>query len=235
MRAARIATRIAPAALALTLLSACGGGGGAAADPGNGESAKKGPQVTADAAKALKDAGAVHLTGTGLSEGKSMTLDLHLQGADAQGSITQAGQKLELIGSGGKVYAQAPAAFWTGQGLPAEAAATLAGKWVIVPAGAGDVLPFTLDSLAAELVKPTDGTTINDKVTTSTYQGTKVVVVTGSDGSTFDVAATGKPYPLYSVNKGKDAGTVTLTDFGKRTTITAPAGALDLSQLEGGQ
>jgi hypothetical protein len=238
MRATRIATgiatRIVPAALALTLLAACGGGSGAAADPGNGESAKKGPQVTADAAKALKEAGAVHISGTGSSDGKSLTIDLHLQGADAQGSITQAGQKLELIGTGGKVYAQAPAAFWTAQGLPAEAGATLAGKWVIMPADAGDVLPFTLDSLAAELVKPTDGTTSNDKVTTSTYQGQKVVVVTASDGSTTDVAATGKPYPLHSVNKGKDAGTVTLTDFGKRTTITAPAGALDLNQLAGG-
>jgi hypothetical protein len=49
-----------------------------------------------------------------------------------------------------------------------------------------------------------------------------------------DVAATGKPYPVYSVNKGKDAGTVTLSDFGKRTPIAAPSGALDLSTLAGG-
>ena len=233
MRAARIATRLAPAALALTLLAACGGGG-AAADPGNGESAKKGAQVTADAAKALKDAGAVHVTGTGTSGGKTMSLDLHLQGADAQGSITEGGQKLEVIGSGGKLYAQAAADFWTSQGLPAAAGALLAGKWVIVPADAGTLLPVTLDSLATELAKPTDGTTVNDKVTTSTYQGKKVVVATSSDGSTVDVAATGTPYPLYSVNKGKDAGTVTLTDFGKRTTITAPTGALDLNRLAGG-
>jgi hypothetical protein len=222
------AARIVPVALALTLLAACGG------DSGNGESAKKGPQVTADAAKALRGAGAAHLIGTGTSDGKSMSLDLHLQGADAQGSITQGGQKLQVISTGGKVYAQAPLGFWTAQGLPAAAGALGAGRWVIVPSTAGEVLPFTLDSLAKELEKPSDGTTVEDKVTTSTYQGQKVVVVTSSDGSTVDVAASGKPYPLYSVNKGKDAGTVTLSDFGKRTTITAPSGALDLNTLPGG-
>lgn len=230
MRAVRIAARLAPAALALTLLAACGG---TTADSGNGESAKKGPQVAADAAKALKDSGAAHLTGTRTSGGTSLALDLHLQGADAQGSITESGQKLQVISTGGKLYAQAPAAFWTGQGIPAAAGALLAGKWVIVPADAGTVLPFTLDSLAAELTKPTDGTTVKDKVTTATYQGKKVVVITSSDGSTFDVAATGKPYPLHSVNKGKDTGTITLADFGKRTPITAPTGALDLNQLTG--
>lgn len=219
---------LAPVALALALVAGCGG------DDGNGESAKKGPQVAADAAKALKDAGAAHVTGTGTSDGKTVSLDLHLQGADAQGSITQGGATLQVISVGGKLYAQGPADFWSSQGLPATVGSALAGKWVIIPSDAGDVLPVSLDSLAQELQKPTDGTTIEDKVTTSTYKGQKVVVVTGSDKSTVDVAAKGKPYPLYSVSKGKDAGTFTLTDFGKRTTITAPAGALDLSQLAGG-
>lgn len=217
-----------PAALALTLLAACGG------DDGNGESAKKGPQVAADAAKALQDAGAAHVTGTGTSDGKTVSLDLHLQGTDALGSITQGGVTLQVISVGGKLYAEAPAEFWTTQGLPAAAGSALAGKWVIVPSDAGSVLPVTLESLAKELRKPSDGTTVDDKVTTSTYQGQKVVVVTSSDKSTVDVAATGKPYPLHSVSKGTDPGIVTLTDFGKRTAITPPVGALDLSQLAGG-
>lgn len=219
---------LAPVALALVLVAGCGG------DDGNGESAKKGPQVAADAAKALKDAGAAHVTGTGTTDGKPVSLDLHLQGADAQGSITQGGVTLQVVNVGGKLYAQAPATFWSSQGLPPAAGSALADKWVIVPSDAGSVLPVSLDSLAQELQKPTDGSTIEDKVTTSTYKGQKVVVVTESDKSTVDVAATGKPYPLYSVSKSKDGGTFALTDFGKRTTITAPAGALDLSQLVGG-
>jgi hypothetical protein len=219
---------LAPVALAVALLAGCGG------DSGNGESAKKGPQVAADAAKALTDAGAAHLIGSGSSGGKPLSLDLHLQGADAQGSITQDGKKLEVISVSGKLYGQAPAEFWSSEGLPAAAGALLAGKWVILPSDAGTMLPFTLDSLAKELAKPSDGTTIKDKVSTATYKGTKVVVVTSSDGSTVDVAASGTPYPVYSLNKGKDSGTVTLSDFGKRTTITAPKDPLDLNKLAGG-
>lgn len=215
--------------LALSLLAGCGG------NDGNGESAKKGPQVAADAAKALKDSGAVHVTGTGTSDGKPLSLDLHLQGADAQGTITQDGVTLQVISTGGKLYSQAPAAFWTAQGLPAAVGSSLAGKWVIIPSDAGSVLPVTLDSLAQDLQKPSDGTTLEDKVGTSTFQGKNVVVITGSDKSTVDVAATGTPYPLHSVSKGTDPGTVTLSDFGKKTSIAAPAGALDLSTLAGGK
>lgn len=213
--------------LAAVLLTACGG------PDGNGESAKKGPQVAADAADALDKAGAVHLTGAGTMDGKPMTLDLHLQGEDATGTIGEGSDQVKIVATGGKLYVQASGGFWAQNGVPAAAAGTLADKWVIVPSdAAGQVMPFTMKSLSDDLRHPTDGT-IEDGVHTSTLDGKKVVVVTQSTGGVLDVAATGRPYPLRTMDKGKDPVTIDATDFGKKVTITAPSGALDLSQLGG--
>jgi hypothetical protein len=221
--------QLAAVALAAAVLTACGG------SDDNGEGAKKGPRVASDAASALEKADAVHITGGGTSNGVTSTVDLRLQGPDATGSITQGGQKLQLVSVGGKVYVEAPSAFWAQSGVPQATAGALDGKWVIVPdSAAASVLPVTLKGLADELRKPTSGATINDAVHTGTLNGKKVVVVTQSDGSTLDVAATGSPYPLRTVDKGTNPGTVTASDFGKKTTITAPSGALDLSQVAGG-
>jgi hypothetical protein len=218
---------LAAVGLAAVLLTACGG------SDGNGESAKKGPQVAADAANALEKSGAVHLTGTGATNGTAIKIDLRLQGNDATGTLTEGSDKIKLIGSGGKLYVQASTGFWTQAGVPESAAGGLAGKWVIVPSSAaGQVLPFTLSSLADQLKHPT-GATIKDAVHTGTLKGQKVVVETQTDGSTLDVAATGTPYPLQTVDKGSDAGTISASDFGKKTTITAPSGAIDLTQLGG--
>ena len=211
--------------LAALLLTACGG------SDGNGESAKKGPQVAADAADALQKAGAVHLTGNGKQDGKPVTADVRLQGSDATGTIDEGGDRLKIVATGGKVYVQASSGFWSQSGVPASVAGALAGKWVIVPSeAAGQVLPFSLKSLTEDLRHPS-GAAIKDAVHTSTLHGKKVVVVTQTDGSTLDVAATGTPYPLRTVDKGSDAGTFDASDFGKKVTITAPSGALDLSQL----
>lgn len=218
---------LAAVGLAAVLLTACGG------PEGNGESAKKGPQVAADAASALEKATAVHLTGTGTSDGKQMTVDFHLQGADATGTVTQDGETVRLTNTGGKVYVQASSGFWAQAGVPESSAGALGGKWVIVPSSAaGELMPFTLKGLADQLRHPSDAK-IKDAVHAGTLHGQKIVVVTQTDGSTLDVAATGTPYPLQAVDKGKNPGTVTASDFGKRTTITAPSGALDLSQLGG--
>jgi hypothetical protein len=214
--------------LAAVLLAACG-------SDDNGESAKKGPQVADDAASALEKAGAVRLTGTETTGGKETTLDLRLQGQDATGTIGVSGEQLKIIETGGKVYIQASSGFWTQNGIPQTAVSMLAGKWVIVPASAASQFQtFSIKGLADALRHPSSGGTIKDQVTTGTLSGQKTVVVTQSDGSTLDVAATGTPYPLRTVDKGSNKGTITASDFGKKTTITAPSGALDLSQVASG-
>src|SRR3954469_9781210 len=120
----RMRTRhLAAIGLAAVLLTACGG------SDGNGESAKTGPQVAADAANALEKAGAVHLTGGGTINGQKTDVDLHLQGNDAKGTIAEGGTRLQVVITGWKFYVQAPSSYWSQSGVPATAAAALDGKW----------------------------------------------------------------------------------------------------------
>ena len=241
---------LAVAGLATVLLTACGGGGddsgagkaassgsssssssGSASPAGNGEAAKSGEQVAGDAADALVNAGAVHLTGSGTSGGATQQVDLQIQGNDAAGSITLNGLPLQFIRTGGKNYAKASAAFWQQEGADAARAQRLDGVWVSVPSNLGNTFgQFALDSLADTLRKPTDAT-IDAQVTTDTVDGTAVVVVSQSDGSTLAVAATGTPFPLREVDTGAEAGTLTYSGFGSRQTIAAPPSPLDLSQV----
>ena len=65
------------------------------------------------------------------------------------------------------------------------------------------MLPVHHPSLAEQLRHPT-GATIEDAVSSGTLNGQKVVVVTQTDGSVLDVAATGTPYPLRTVDKGNN-------------------------------
>ena len=198
---------------------------------GNGVAAKTGQQVAADAADALVRAGAVHMVGTGTSDGQSLAVDLHLQGADVSGTVTMAGQPLEIITTAGQAYAKAPAAFWKAQQVPASIARKLDGRWVLLPAEAASSFgEFSLTKLAAQLRTP-DGATWKPEVVKGSAASGDVVVITDSDGSTTQVAATGEPYPLQSTDKGSDAGTVTLSDFGTKVAITAPPAPLDLQQL----
>lgn len=222
---------LAVAGLAAVLLTACGGSSGG----DNGEAAKKGPEVAKDAAAALDKAGSVHIAGTVDSDEQQETLALDLQGSDASGTIGMGGQEVQLISAGGKVFVQAPTEFWTSQGLPAQAGTALGGKWVTVPQQAASSLDtFTLKSLTDELRNPSDST-IKDPVTTTTLDGKKVVVVSQEDGSTVDVAAEGTAYPVKFENKSSSSGgAITLSEFGKKSDIKAPAGALDLSSLMGG-
>jgi hypothetical protein len=200
---------------------------------GNGEATRTGPQVAADAADALVRAGAVHMVGTGTSDGQPLSVDLHLQGADVSGTVTMGGQPLDIVTTGGRAYAKAPAAFWKAQQVPTSIARKLDGRWVLLPAAAASTFgEFSLTKLAEQLRTP-DGATWKPEVQKSSAASGDVVVITDSDGSTTQVAATGEPYPLQSTDKGADAGTVTLSEFGSKVAITAPPSPLDLQTLGG--
>jgi len=248
MRVRDLARTLALAGLTTLLLAACGStsgtspqaaagssvGTGSAAPTtpaGNGEAVRTGSQVASDAADALVRSGAVHLVGTGSSDGRPLSMDLHLQGADVTGTVTMAGQPVELTSTGGRTYVKASATLWKTQQVPASAARRLDSRWVLVPAEAGGPFDaFTLSTLADQLRRP-DSTTWQPEVGKASYQGRDVVVLTESDGSTTQVAATGEPYPLQATDKGSDPGSMTMTDFGVRVPIAAPPSALDLSTL----
>jgi hypothetical protein len=234
---------LAVAGLAAVLLTACGGGdgdsgstsaagsssaGSSAAAKDNGLAGKTGPEVSKAAADALDAAGSVHVKGDLTESGTQGSIDMQLQGDDSAGTISMQGQTVQLISTGGKVYAQAPAGFWAANGVPAEAVGQLDGKWVVLPDSVGGELDtLSLKALTEELRNPGDST-IEDAVTTGEVGGQAVVVVTQENGSTLSVAATGDAYPVQIADKGAAPSTLTLSDFGTKQTIAAPPSPLDL-------
>jgi hypothetical protein len=226
------------AGLAALLLAGCGGddssSGDAAASSSSAassESERTGPEVAADAADALEEAGAVHVAGTLGTGAEAQGVDLFLQGDDATGTITIGGQTVQLLTVGGVSYFQGSADFWAGFGAPAQAAAQLDGVWVIVPAEeAASFGELSLTGLVQELRSPSDGP-VEDGVDTDELDGEEVLVVTQADGSALYVAAEDPTYPLRIVNTGDDAGTLDFSQFGESQEITAPEAPLDLGQL----
>jgi hypothetical protein len=210
-------------AASLLALTACGG------SSSNGEAKKKGPQVSKDSAAALKSAGSARFQGIETDGANSASIDLQLVSDGAVGTIKQSGLTINLVNTGGSSYVKAPAAFFTSQGAAAADAATVADKWVKLPASVTSFAEFTLNSLAAGLAKPTAGSTIEDAVTEGKVDGKSVVILKQNTGSQLFVAAKGPAYPLKLVSAGTTKATSTFTDFGKKVTVTAPAGAIPLA------
>jgi hypothetical protein len=210
--------------VSLVTLSACG-----SSSSGNGEAKKKGPQVSKDTAAALKAAGSARFQGTETDGESNAAIDLTLVPTGATGTITQSGVTINLINTGGSSYVKAPASFFVAEGATAANAATVANKWVKLPASATDFAEFTLNALSTDLGKADAGFKINDAVTTGKVGDQDAVILKQSDGSQLYVAAKGTAYPLKLVSAGTTKSTSTFTDFGKKVTVTAPAGAIDLS------
>jgi hypothetical protein len=208
-------------AASVLVISAC-----SSSTSDNGEAKKKGPQVSKDAAAALKSAGSAHFQGTQTDGANSATIDLQLIPDGGIGTITQAGSTVHLVNTGGNSYIKAPAAFYTAQGATAANAATAADKWVKVPTASNSFAEFTLNALADDLAKPSSGSKIEDAVTKGKLDDQSVVILKQTDGSQLFIAADGPAYPLKLVSAGTTKSTSTFTDFGKKVTITAPAGAI---------
>jgi hypothetical protein len=214
------ATTVAAAAL---LLSACG------SSPLEG---KTGEEVSTLAADALEEAGSVHVVGTMDQDGEEGELDLQLQGDDASGSISLAGLEIELVVVGEEVFIRAPADFWAGFGMPAEAAAEFEDTWVIVPAeAAADFADFSLSGIADELRDP-DGE-VAEETRSDEVDGDPVRIVEQADGSTLTVADDDPAYPLEMASE-EDGTTLTFSRFGEEQEISAPDDAVDLEQVMGG-
>jgi hypothetical protein len=224
-------------AVTVASLSACG-----SSSAGNGEAKKSGPQVVKDASAALGAAGAVHFAGTIIdADSKAQTkVDMQIQSDGSSGSLTSGGFEIDLVVVDGATYEKAPAAFYTSEKAPAAAAKALGGHWVkLTTADAdSDFGDFTLAGVSKSLADPTQNSSPTEqKITTGTLDGQKVVIVRQADGSQLFIAATGKPLPLKVVNsaKSKDgSGTITLSGYGKHQIIKAPAGAIDASKVASG-
>ncbi len=228
--------RVSALALVLTVVLLAGCGSSKQTAPPNSEASKPALQVLADAKAAATSAHTAHVSGGIESSGRTITLDLStVRGKGAAGSATVNGLKFDLVRVGDTIYIRGSDEFLK-HFADSAVSQLLHGKWLKASATHGRLSPVaSVTSLGALFagISSHHGRLANDGKTT--YKGQQVVTIRDtSDGSKIYVAATGKPYPV-AIVAGKNGKTalVTFGDWNKHVSLSAPSGAIDVSQFLG--
>ena len=226
---------LAPPALAAVLLAvALAGCGGSSS--GNGVASKSADQIVAAAKAAAVGAAAVHIAGSIVSEGKPLKIDMQLvKGKGGRGRITLEGVSIDLVRVGGSVYINGSQAFYR-RVAGAAAAQLLQGKWLKAPENSGNFASLASLTDLEKLMNTTlssHGTL--SRGATKTIGGRQAVAVNDiSQGGTVYVATSGTPYPLQLSKDGSGGGKIVFDNWNRSVTLTAPANAININQLQGG-
>ncbi|MFL6239549.1 MAG: hypothetical protein ACJ735_08705 [Actinomycetes bacterium] len=218
------------AALLAVTGAACGG------SSDNGVAKKTPDQIIAAMKAALNKNGSFHVAGSGKSGGSGLGVDLNIDAKKnaAVGSLTVNGQRLDLVRIGSAIYIKAPAAFFQAQGAPAAAATAFDNKWLKSTTSSKSFSDLSDVTTVDGFLKPDGPIT---KGSASTLHGKKVLALVDSKGTsdegTLYVQTTGDPLPVQIVSGGSDSGTLVFDKFGETVTATAPAAAVDLSNVGG--
>lgn len=219
--------------LAVAALSGCGG------SSGNGLASKSPTEIVAAAKTAVDGASAVHVSGSTVTGGSPITLDLSLvTGKGGRGRLAENGLSFELVEVDGSLYINGSSAFYTHFAGPA-AAQLLHGKWL--KASTSNTSFAGLSSLT-DLHKLLDAAlTTGANSSALVAAGTKTVggqsavgVKDTAQNGTLYVATTGPAYPLEITKSGSGGGTITFSEWNRPVTLTAPANAVDIEQLQKG-
>ncbi len=229
--------RLLPASLALLalglLLAGCGG---SSSSSGNGIESKSPTEILQATKEAASKASSVHIVGTIKTEGKPVSLDMELlAGKGGQGTISQEGFTIKLVQASGAVYINGSKQFYEHVANSA-AAQLLQGKWLKAPANSGELASLAELTNLSKLIDTalaSHGTLA--KGHKATIEGQPAIALEDtSKGGLLYVATTGTPYPLQISRGGKENGKVTLNRWNQPVTLTAPAGAIDISTLQKG-
>jgi hypothetical protein len=230
-RAPLLALALALLAVAVVIVG-CGGG----SSSGNGVADKPSAQILAATKQAADSAESVHGSGSLVSGGTPITLDMNLiAGKGGRGKLAQSGLTFELVEVANTVYIKGSSAFYKHIGGTA-AAQLLQGKWLKAAANSSGFASIGQLTDLRQLVDQTlaDHGTLT-KSGTTTIAGQKVVGVTDKGkGGTLYVAATGRPYPVQISRNGGGTGKITFDRWNEPVTLVAPANAIDIAQLQAG-
>jgi hypothetical protein len=222
----RFATMTVCAVVSAATLAACGG------SSGNGITSKSADDIVNAASKAITHASSVHVAGSITSGGVPLNLDLTLaSGKGGTGQMSEGGLAFKIVSLGKTVYIQGTRSFWQHFG-GAAAARLLDGKWLKAPASGQFASLAALTNMQRLLgsILLTHGTL--SKGSTSTVNGHQVIAVTDKrQGGTLYVSTTGPPYPVEIKRQGSGGGKIVFDRFNQSVSLTAPANAVDLSQL----
>ncbi len=223
--------------LALSLAAALIAGCSSSSSSSNGIASKTPAEILAAARAAGARAATVHVAGSILSAGAPISLDMELV-ADKGGAgrLTLGGLDLQLIDVDRAVYINASAAFYR-RFVGALAAKLLPGKWLKGPAARGPLASFAaLTDLSKVIDSALGAHGALSRAPSRTIDGREAVgVVDRTAGGTLYVATTGTPYPLAIVRDGAHGGTVSFDRWNKPVSLTVPANAVSVDQLQGGR
>ncbi|NED31391.1 hypothetical protein [Streptomyces sp. SID8499] len=186
-------------------------------------------QIQARTRTAAESAGAVHLSGNVVSNGRTYRLDMRLKSDGGTGSVTAQGVAFGLLRVGEKLYLKADAAFWNHADDDGKsdsgAAGKLDGKYVKVPQGDPSYQRFSGFTDKKVLL---DGLlTLHGALATDGHHeasGVRTIRLTGGDGTggALDVSLEGAPYPL-RLERAGGAGTLSFSEWNKDFPLTEPA------------
>jgi hypothetical protein len=191
-------------------------------------------QIIAAAKSASAAAKSAHISGSIVSGGKPISLDMKLvSGKGGEGRIVLEGLSIRLIEVGQAVYMNGSTAFY--QHIAGSAAAQLLqGKWLKVPANSSGFASLASLADLGKLIATTlaaHGKLLS--AGTTTIDGQKAVGVTDSaKGGTLYVATTGIPFPLEVIKHGADGGKIVFDEWNKPVTLSAPADSVDIDKLQ---
>ena len=215
-------------------ISACGGSSHnrVASSSDNGVASESPEAIVTAATAAIDSARSAHVAGSIVSGGAPITLDLDLvSGEGGRGAMSESGLPFQVVVLDRVVYINGSQAFWRHYG-GVIAALLLHGNWLKAPAS-GRFSPLALVSNAHELFSTllsNHGTLA--KGATTVVNGRNVVAVNdATKGGTLYVATMGKPYPVEVVKSGPQGGRIVFDRFNESVSLTAPANAIDISQL----
>jgi len=202
----------------------------------NGIAAKTPAEIVAAARAAADHAATVHVSGSVEGEGAPLSLDLELvAGKGGQGRIVQGNLDFKLIQIGRFVYIKGTSAFYRHIGGGA-AAGLLKGRWLktLVRGSFASLAALTNLSKLVDTTLTSHGTLARHG--TTTVDGQRVVAISDpSKGGTLYVATTGSPYPIEVVKNGGSGGRIVFDRWNQPVTLTAPANAINITQLESGR
>lgn len=215
------------------LLGALALAGCGSSSAGNGLASSTPAESIARAKAAADSAGSVYISGTLVSKGAPVSLEMELlAGKGGRGRVAQNGLSFELVQVGGIVYIDGSAAFYRHIGGSA-AAQILRGRWLKAPADTPEFAPIAALTDLGRLIGSalaSRGPLTNGGVTT--VHGQKAVAIDDvSQDETVYIAATGKPYPLEVVKDGGRGGAVVFDRWNEPIKLVAPADALDVTKL----
>jgi hypothetical protein len=230
----RIPTRLAASLIALVALAIAGCG--SSSSSGNGVASKSPSEILAASKAAAGSASSVHVAGSLTSNGTPIKLDLSLaSGHGGRGTISEGSLSFELIVVGDTIYVKGSPAFYSHFG-GAAAAQLFQGKWLRAPVSGSELSSLAALTDFGKLLDQTlagHGTLVRGSTSTVASQPVVELHDTSRNGSLF-VATTGSPYPVEIVKggSGSETGHISFTDWNAPVSLSAPAGAIDLSQLQ---